>query len=382
MRFLLLNQFIPPDPAPTARLLGDVAELLGDKGHEVVLVGDRSDYRGKKTFLGSRALRELKSLLRMLLGGVFTKRCEAILFLTSPPMLSAVARMVGWRHRGSIRIHWVMDIYPEIAAALGEVGEKSLAYRIANHMATLSYQACDLVVAIDRDMSRVIATHGVSAEVFPLWPHLSGIQQDSSSKQPSRDSDAFVWLYSGNLGKAHEWRTLLETQVRLERKGLPVDLVFQGGGTEIDEVHATAGNLGLKRVTFRPYVESDELIESLLAADCLIVTQRPETRGCLWPSKLALATQLGRPVIFVGAGEGSVHDELQREGHFCHKVGDSVELSETIDRLLREKREFVDTNDSSSEVLERIREVREKALVSFVDRILDASSAINGSDSE
>ncbi len=61
-RFLFLNQFVPPDPAPTARLLGDVGDVLRRRGHEIVFVGDRSDYRGSKTLLGSRTLREGVSL--------------------------------------------------------------------------------------------------------------------------------------------------------------------------------------------------------------------------------------------------------------------------------------------------------------------------------
>ena len=65
-RFLFVNQFVPPDPAPTARLAGDVAGELKRRGHEVVFVGDDSDYRGGKTLLGSRALREGFALLRIL----------------------------------------------------------------------------------------------------------------------------------------------------------------------------------------------------------------------------------------------------------------------------------------------------------------------------
>ena len=46
MRFLLLNQYFPPDPAPTGVLLREVADELVAAGHEVDFVAAQQDYRG------------------------------------------------------------------------------------------------------------------------------------------------------------------------------------------------------------------------------------------------------------------------------------------------------------------------------------------------
>jgi hypothetical protein len=74
VNFLFLNQFAPPDPAPTARLSGEVANELLARGHEITFVSDGANYRGGKTLLGSRALREALSLLTTSLSfGLFSQ---------------------------------------------------------------------------------------------------------------------------------------------------------------------------------------------------------------------------------------------------------------------------------------------------------------------
>jgi hypothetical protein len=44
MRFLLINQFFAPDPAPTGQLLADVARALAAEGHSVQAVCGGASY--------------------------------------------------------------------------------------------------------------------------------------------------------------------------------------------------------------------------------------------------------------------------------------------------------------------------------------------------
>jgi hypothetical protein len=120
-----------------------------------------------------------------------------------------------------------------------------------------------------------------------------------------------IWVYSGNLGRAHEWRTLLDAQRAVEEAGGEWRLLFQGGGPSWPAAKETAEGLGLKRCDWRAYVAEDELPASLLAADVLVVTQKPETCGLLWPSKLALVTSLPRAILWVGPTDRAIARELK-----------------------------------------------------------------------
>ena len=63
------------------------------------------------------------------------------------------------------------------------------------------------------------------------------------------------------------------------------------------------------------YVGENELLRSLLSARVLIVAQRLETRGLLWPSKLAVVCRLPLPVLFVGPPRGAIARELRERGN-------------------------------------------------------------------
>src|SRR5437667_29445 len=62
MRIMLVNQYAPPDQAPTARLLGELAEFFERRGDDVAVVCHRKQYRGHHAQRGSRLVRELKAL--------------------------------------------------------------------------------------------------------------------------------------------------------------------------------------------------------------------------------------------------------------------------------------------------------------------------------
>ncbi len=122
----------------------------------------------------------------------------------------------------------------------------------------------------------------------------------------------WTWLYSGNLGRAHEWRTLLDAQRLLEARGIPVRLVFQGDGASRPAAMAYAESIGLQRCEWKGYVPESDLNASLTRAQVLVATQRPETLGLLWPSKLALLERLPRPILFIGPTGGAIAGRLRR----------------------------------------------------------------------
>ena len=91
-----------------------------------------------------------------------------------------------------------------------------------------------------------------------------------------------------------------------------LQLVFQGGGPGTHAARSLAEELGLRRCEWKTYVPEQQLVSSLLEHDVLIVTQRPETRGLLWPSKLGLVTALPRALLFIGPTDGAIAAELRQ----------------------------------------------------------------------
>ena len=354
---------------------------MRNQGYETSLVGDAVDYRGGKTLLGSRALREARSLLRLLFRAATAPRADAIVVLTSPPMVPVVAALARLRHRRARLIHWAMDLYPDVAVALGEVREGSLLHRLTAAFMRRVYRACDLVIVLDREMASRVGPGPKRVEIEPPWPPEATLFSPSVDEAAAegRGERPFIWLYSGNLGRAHEWRTLLEAQARLEAEGLAVDLVFQGGGAERIPAEADAAGLGLRRCHWRDYAPESGLIDSLLAADALVATQRPETAGCLWPSKLALAVLVGRPILWVGSEDGGIAQWLRQQGHHAVAPGESQSLAREVAALASNTRPAI-TADGTA-LADRIAQARKAGIervAGWIGETVGGGGAVGG----
>ena len=309
MRVLFLNQYFPPDPAPTGILFRELADDLEEHGHTVDFVDAGLDYRAAQK-KGGRMKRELASLWRMLRAGKAAQRAEVVISGTSPPLLAVVADRVARSHKAR-HFHWAMDVYPEIATALGEIKDGSLIAKGVGWASGRAYRRAANIVALDADMAALFSGHGVEAKIIRPWVFKSVLDRITP---PSPPTGEWTWIYSGNLGRAHEWETLLSGQALLEKRGIDATLLFQGGGPSWPLAQARAKQLGLQRCRWRDYVPENEIRASLLARHALVVTQLPTVQGMLWPSKLGLVMTLPRPILFVGP-PGAIADELRQFPH-------------------------------------------------------------------
>ncbi len=309
MRVLFLNQYFPPDPAPTGILLRELADDLAARGHFVDFVDVAADYRATQK-QGGRMIREVNALFKMLLAGMRRPRADVVIAGSSPPCLSFVAGLVARWHRAAA-VHWIMDLYPEIAVELGEIRDGALSRNVGRAMGW-AYRRAAKVVVLDEDMAERLRKYGVEPAIVRPWLFETMLARPVPAVEPTAP---WTWIYSGNLGRAHEWETLLAAQAILEKRDGEMRLLFQGGGPSWPTARERAGQLGLKRCDWQPYVDEAELPASLLRAQVCAVTQIPATRGCLWPSKLGLVRTLPRPLLWIGPTDGAIARELRAVPH-------------------------------------------------------------------
>jgi glycosyltransferase involved in cell wall biosynthesis len=310
MRILFLNQYFPPDPAPTGVLFREVADEFVRLGHEVDFVDAGQVYREGQRKAG-RMKRELTALRRMLREGCARSRADVVISGSSPPCLAVVADRVARKH-GAAHFHWAMDVYPEIAVELGEVRRGSLVGRVAGWAMRRAYRRARGVVALDADMAACFRGYGVEPVCIRPWVPRTVIEALPGERKPETP---WTWIYSGNLGRAHEWETLLRAQELIEARGVDARLLFQGGGPSWPAAQALALKIGLRRCEWHGYVPEADLPASLLRCQVLIATQLPAVRGLLWPSKLALISAMPRGILFVGPPDGAIARELRGLGN-------------------------------------------------------------------
>jgi colanic acid biosynthesis glycosyl transferase WcaI len=332
MRLILLNQYEPPDPSPTAKLTGELADALRKDGHQVTLVGSSLNYRVRARGRAARLFRELRALAELFWKVLSAGKADVILSTSSPPGLLVIATFLSVLKRAK-SVHWALDLYPELALALDSAVPKWLEPTLYS-VVRLCYRAAAKVVCLERDMQDHIRRfYGVESEIIQPWL-LYPLDSIHSAALNYPSNEPFVWLYSGNLGRAHEWETLLDAQRILEDRGRNITLIFQGDGPARPMAEKVATKLGLKQVQWRNYAPQDQLADSLLGANAMVVTQKPSTQGLIWPSKLGLVMCLPRPIVFVGPVESSIADSLRQRGSSaCFSPGDSKSLAAYMEEL-------------------------------------------------
>jgi putative colanic acid biosynthesis glycosyltransferase WcaI len=332
MRLILLNQYEPPDPSPTARLVGELADALRADGEQVTLIGSSQNYRVRARGKLTRLFRELRALAELFWKVLTAGKADVIISTSSPPGLLVIATFLSKLKRAK-SVHWALDLYPELALALDSRVPKWLEPALYS-VVRLCYRTATTVVCLDKDMQDHIERfYGVRSEVIQPWLlyELGSIRSAALEYPPQ---EPFVWLYSGNLGRAHEWETLLDAQRALEDRGRNITLVFQGDGPARPSAQAKAAKLGLERVRWRSYAPQDQLADSLLGAHATVVTQKPSTQGLIWPSKLGLVMCLPRPIIFVGPTKSSIADKLRERGNSaCFSPGEAEPLANYVEKL-------------------------------------------------
>ena len=145
---------------------------------------------------------------------------------------------------------------------------------------------------------------------------------------------SFVVGYAGNLGRAHEFHTLLAAAERL--RGNPrIGFLFIGGGRGFDQLAQAVRERGLHGISrFMAYQPEERLKNALNAADVHLISLRPELEGLIVPSKFYGIAAVGRPMISVTASGGEIA-QLVRQ-HECGLViepGDGQALLEAVTLL-------------------------------------------------
>jgi colanic acid biosynthesis glycosyl transferase WcaI len=336
---LFINQFFHPDLAATAQLLTDLTEDLKASGVAVTVVTGRAAYsdgrslgppvevyRGIRIYrVGEIPLQRKTIWARYLSYLIFwtaaTARClflprhDVVVPLTTPPLLSCLGIVLRWV-KGSRVVCWSMDVYPELGVLLGAIKQGCVATRVLGALSSWSLRRADRVVPLGSHMARHLVAKGVPADrirILPTWEDpklIVPIPGESNPFRVAHELDGrFVVLYSGNLGVAHEFGTLLDAASHLAADP-GILFLFAGGGPLKRWVEDQVRSRSLQNVRFLPYQPREDLRFSLSAGDVHLVTLRPGFEGLLVPSKFVGALAAGRPILFVGPKAGEIPDAL------------------------------------------------------------------------
>ena len=329
MRIIFVNRFYWPDEPATAQLLTDLAEALAARGWTIEIVTSRAAAKtspSQEVRSGVRIRRISGSRLgrHSLAGRVIDfatflagtcwrlawtlRRDDVVVAMTDPPLLGVVLSAVCWL-KSARCLHWVQDVYPEIATALsGSRGVRLIGapFRWLRNRSWKSSAGC---IALGQDMAGLIARAGVEAgriAIIPNWAPAGLEPQPADAGLAYRRQwgleGRFVAVYSGNLGRVHDLFPVLAAARQL-RNDPRIVLLFIGGGAQRVALEEFVRQHQLVNVRFAPAQPRRDLPAALATGDIHFVTLHPGCAALVFPSKLYGIAAVGRPVLFVGPVE-------------------------------------------------------------------------------
>jgi colanic acid biosynthesis glycosyl transferase WcaI len=319
-RLLVLNQYYKPGVEATANLLAELCEALAADYDVTVVTGrvrDREELPTKEMLDGVRVLRtrstsfdrarlHLRALnyATYLADSAFrsltTKRPDAVLVLTDPPMIGDIGLLVA-RRFGVPLVVVSEDVFPEIAVELGRL-QNSLLVGLLRVMVETYLRRADRIVAIGETMRARLEAKGappVRLRVIENWVDTNRITPQPRVNAWSRENDlteGFVVMHSGNVGHAQDVATLIRA-VSFLRDLSDLRVVVIGSGAMHAEAIALAIRLETANVTFLPYQPRDVLSESLSSAHLHYLGLTRGLSGFVVPSRAYGVLSAGRPLL-------------------------------------------------------------------------------------
>jgi colanic acid biosynthesis glycosyl transferase WcaI len=362
-RLIFINRYYSPDLSATSQLLTDLVAALADEfevhvvtshrcydhtsavspsaaGVESVQVHRSWSARFGRAQLAGRLLDYLSfygaSILTLL---HLARRGDVIVALTDPPMLSVGAAAVA-RLRGARLVNWLQDVFPEIATALGTTHLPGWVNAVLTRLRNWSLHVAEMNVVLGEGMRRRMLSMRIPQtrlQIIENWADGGAIRPLAAIRSMLRGSLGagvdFIVEYSGNLGRAHEFQTILGAARHLSGESGWLFLMI-GGGANMTRLKSEAERADLQNLLFLPYRPREQLRDSLAAADVHLNCLLPDMEGLIVPSKFYGILAAGRPVVVIGDPQGEQARIVGEED--CGVVvecGDSHGLVQALRRM-------------------------------------------------
>jgi glycosyltransferase involved in cell wall biosynthesis len=371
MKLIFTNRFFYPDHSATSQLLSDLAFHLAKQGRDVHVVTSRQRYDDPGAILPASEITNDDHIHRVwtsrfgrtrLLGRALdyltfytraawrlwrlARRDDVIVAKTDPPLISVVGAAVA-RLRGARLINWLQDVFPEVAAKLGVRMMQSGLGHVVQRLRNASLKSATRNVALGWRMAGHLQEQGIASERITIihnWAEekIRPVAPEENLLRTEWElAGKFVVGYSGNMGRAHEFTTILQAMEWLQEKGgegeyKHIVFLFIGGGHYRPWLEQQVKRRGLNRIVFKSYQPREILSESLNVLDVHLISLLPSMEGLIVPSKFYGIAAAGRPVLFIGDPQGEI-GRIIREAD-CGatiNVGEGKMLGERIMKLYR-----------------------------------------------
>lgn len=210
------------------------------------------------------------------------------------------------------------------------------------------------------------------------WANIAPSTEDRAAvrRRLGWDPETPVVLHAGAMGLKQGLEQVVAAAREADVQGADLRFVIAGDGSQRAALHASAREL--RNLEFLPPQDDTAYANLLLAADVLLISERPEMVDMSLPGKLTSYASAARPIVAAVPTEGATAREIEEAG--CGLVtpaGDPAALVAAIERVVADPTLAASLSDAgkryASEILDESRCLAE--LRSFVADLVAPSES-------
>ena len=368
-RVLVLTLLFPPDGVSTARLVGEVAEDLQRRGHDVLVLTTTPHYnldaeaRARQplrrrwgrvlqtsTYGGIPVLHVLmprKGRSRVLriaawlwfhavstaVGLTALPQAPEVVFAPSPPLTMGVGAWLLARWWRAPYVYNVWEMHPDILVSLGMLRPGPV-LRVLEAIERFVYRHAGVITVALPSAQRRLLDKGVPPDKVRLVPNF--VDPDALAPEPRPNEfsrahgldGAFVVTYAGNFGLAQQLSAILDAaRLLADEPGIRVLLV--GGGIEWTRIAEEAA--GLPNVRVLPYQPFARMPAIYGSTDVALVPLPGSAGLQALPSKVYQIMGCGLPLVAIADAGSDLAALIEEAGSGAVAPPGSAEsLAETL----------------------------------------------------
>lgn len=256
-------------------------------------------------------------------------------FQTSPATVLIPAVLLSKINKVPVMV-WILDLWPETLKAMGIIKNLFL-YNFLNYFFTYLYSRCDVILCQSKSIKNIInkKTNSKKGVFFPSWAEdVFYKNKKKNLKLNVFNKKIFKIIYSGNIGKAQDFSTIIEAAKELKENSIEIRWLFFGSGSFLKNLEKLVDIENLtNEIKFYGSYDLEYMPSLYKNADALIVSlSSNEISSITIPGKVQTYMTAGKPIIGILDGEAKTIIKNAKCG-FVSKPGNSKDLARKIKRL-------------------------------------------------
>ncbi len=337
MKILILSQWCYPEDVGLKSL--PFAKELKKQGHDVQILTGFPNYPGGKLYDGykvkfrqkeiidnieiirvplypshdqskiGRILNFLSFAFSATTIGLFSVKKADIMYVYHPPGTIALAAIAIKYLRRIPMVYDIQDLWPDTIKATGMITNDKI-LKIVGFYSKLTYKFINRIIVLSPGFKRRLVEYKVpESKIEVIYNWSADINIPTTDIQITRDrlnfKNKFIVLFAGNMGLLQGLESVLEAALLLKDEKA-IEIVFIGGGVEVENLKEYKKKNKISNVRFLPRVKASEVGEILQASDVLLLHLiKDPLFEITIPSKIQAYLRIGKPILVGVEGDAA-----------------------------------------------------------------------------